>query len=234
MGTLILILALPELSLGLQEKTSADILYEFSKDLREAMTAAGLKDKDTRNRLTKTAQEKFIRTIGISVDGAKPKGTWDYFSDYLEDLAVADKHFRDPVDKSERVMWISACKLTFMRRNSQSREKAGDNPSKPRTTEEAYQDLCEAIGSVEKRFTPAAIDFRTAAYGVAKETFAGMIRMALAPVGDPENWYIKEIQDIDRLYPTRTEDDKKRYLARNGILKVAAKLAYDRARVAPK
>ncbi len=213
----------------IQEKTISDVLFDFSKDLREAINATGVKDKDTRSRLSKAAQEKFNRNISSAGDTKNQKPTWDYLDEYLDDISMADKHFREAADKVERGMWLTACKQAFQRRRAASKE-----PDPVPTTDKVYRDLNDALGKIEKRFTPAAAEFRAASYTVAKEAFTALIGSAKSPAGDQEAWYTRELQDVDRLYPTRTDDDRKKFAVRNQLLKSCAKVAFDRARVAPK
>lgn len=216
----------------LEEKTPQEVLSQLERDLREAIKT-GLKNKDIRSKLSKAAQERFARELASSAAPKSPKSVWEYAADHLDNLATAETFFKEADDKAERTLWFGACRSTFERLKSASKETSLPAKDLP-TTEKAYDDLVDAVGKVERRFTKQATDLRKEALGVSRQAFNLAIASARAPSGSSEAWYTKQLIEIDRVYPIGTDEQKAANQERNQLLKAAAKNAYDRARTAPK
>lgn len=205
----------------LEEKTPQEVLGQLEHDLREAIKT-GLKNKDVRSKLSKAAQERFARDLGSSAAPKIPKSVWEYASDHLDNLATAETFFKEADDKAERTLWLAACRSTFERLKTASKETSLPGKDLP-TTEKAYEDLVDAVGRVERRFTKQAADLRKEALGVSRQAFSLGIASARAPTGSQEAWYTKQLIEIDRVYPLNTDEQKTANQERNQLLKTAPK-----------
>jgi hypothetical protein len=212
-------------------KDPTEVLRSLEEDLRKAVKTGG-KDKDVRDKLTKLAKTTFDRAIGTS----SPKGAksiWEYHSEFLEHIALADTHFRAEPDKAERTIWIASCKTVFSRQATTSKESGLADAVCP-TVEDVYYDLKQAVSKVEKKFGRDAGEYDKAGYDAAKQAFASVIARARAPGGDPKSLYTKWLVEIDQVYPLTSDEQKKLNTQKNQLLKTAAKTALDRALAAPK
>jgi len=101
------------------------------------------------------------------------------------------------------------------------------------TAEEVYDDARRAVGNVEGAFAGEAQEYDKAGYEAAKQAFMVMVNRARRPRGDPQDLYLKQLVEIDRYYPLRTEEQRKANSYRNQLLKTCAKAVLDRYPKAP-
>lgn len=217
---------------GVQDSQDpADLLQKLSADLRSAINTAA-KDLDVRQRLTKLAKATFDKDVASAVPKT-PKGAWEFHSEFLEHVALADTHFRGERDKAERILWIAACKGAYARQLTASKELAAGAAELP-PVDQVYYDLTQAVARVAKKFARGADEYDKAGYDAAKQAFGLLVPKARAPQGDPKSLYAKWLIEIDRVYSLTTDDQKKQNSTPNAMLKAAAKVALDRALAAPK
>lgn len=213
------------------KKEPYEVLQSFQDDLKKNVRTAG-KDKDVRTKMNKFSQETFNRDIA-STTPKTPKGAWEYVHGFVDNVARADVFFKGDEDKAERTLWLAACKTAFARELANSKEGGLAQDDLPRA-DDVYNDLVKEVASIQKRFAKGATEYDKASYDAAKQAFTYLLGRARAPQGDPQALYTKWLIEIDKNYPTSTEDQKRDLGPINALLKTAAKSAVDRARAAPK
>jgi hypothetical protein len=251
------------LSLATQDpKDPQDVLQEFGSEIQKAIRTAP-KDPSTRDKLTRAAKVAFdqdLRTAVVKV----PKARWDYHYQLMEHLVTAEKKYTDENVKTERGLWITACKLVFNFECIHAKD-----PDQAPTTEEAFEELWTAAGKVRKDFpSENGADLRKVSYLSSKQVFNDRLKVARHPPKDPQSCYAEELIKIDKFYPLPTvappatgssvggssgkggggkggskggggsaPPEKKEVdynTEANGMLKQAAKAAFDRAMATPK
>jgi hypothetical protein len=212
-------------------KDPTDVLRTLEEDLRKAIKTAA-KDKDVRDKLGKVAKATFDRDITGAAPKV-PKSAWEYQAEFLEHLAVAETYFKNDADKIERSYWTAACKTALTRQLLGCREAGLSEKDLP-ATDEVYYELKQAVARVEKRFTSTATEYEKAGYDSGKQVFTSLIARARAPKEDPKDLYAKWLVEIDRIYPTATDDQKRVNTPKAQLLKTSAKAALDRSLAASK
>jgi hypothetical protein len=177
-------------------KDPQEVLVAFDADLVKAIREAP-KDMGLRTKLAQAAKKVFDMDLAKSVDKT-PRTRWGCHTDFMARLVTAEKHYADANDKAERALWITACKSTF----AFELAKAQDPNTEALTTEEAFNELYDAIVRVKKDFPgESAADIRTSAYQAARTIFNDRLRNARRPGKEPQSAYAEEMIKIDKTFP---------------------------------
>jgi len=218
---------------GIQEtKDPDDAIEKLASDLQGALKKAPT-DADARGKMTTAAKAVFDRDIANAAPKVS-KAIWDWQTHFLEMLIVADKKFATAGQKTERAIYITACKSTFGRQILSYKESSLEDSKQP-TVDDVFGEFFDAIGKAKGSYTSeSSADLRSAAYNGAKDIFGKMIQKARGIAKDPQRWYDEQLVRIDKEFSITTEKGKKWNTEPNAALKTAAKTAFDRALKAEK
>jgi hypothetical protein len=214
-------LAILPFSAAAQAKDPEDVLTTYMSDLEKAVKNATNKDLQDRGKLEQAAKLAFDRELNASTPTV-PKHIWDYLNKHNDNLRLGDKKFPENPWKTERNLWIVACRAVFNREIKNAKD-----PDAPPSTEQLFETLFESIREVDKMF-PLALDLRSDAFASARAIFLLVVPKSTPTTKDAKLLYTERLARIDKTFPVTSDKEKTANTESCALLKLAAKNLFDR------
>ncbi|HEX7901300.1 MAG TPA: hypothetical protein VF950_26310 [Planctomycetota bacterium] len=175
------------LAQGVAGREPMDILGSFASDLRKAM-----RPNVDRVALQKAAQQQFDKELDRAAIKS-PKLVWEYFNEYLTRLYEAERSFNSKDFKTEREMWVAACRNTLLKAAALARV-----PDEAPTTVELFNACVDATARVRSRITGESVDdLLISGYESVNHIFRGQLRRCRASKGDPKAAHTAQLTMIE-------------------------------------
>jgi hypothetical protein len=207
--------------LGVQSKDPEDALTTYLADLEKAIKNTTAKNPQDRSKLEVASKMAFDRELASSAPSV-PKPAWEYLSKHLSNLRLGDKKFPEDAWKTERGLWISACKSVFNRELARAKE-----PESAPTTEQLFESLFDAVREIDKMF-PLEKDLRVDGVTSARLIYTQALGKATPTTKDAKLLYTERLARIDKTFPTTSDKEKSINIEACTLLKSAAKAVFDK------
>jgi len=204
-----------------QAKDPEDVLTMYLGDLEKAVKNTTSKNLADRAKLETAAKLSFDRELSASTL-AVPKLLWDYQNKHLDNLRLGDKKFPEDPFKTERGLWIGACKNVFSREIARAKE-----PESPPTTEQVFESMFDGVREVDKMF-PLAADLRSDGLASARSIYTLLLPKATPTTRDAKVLYTERLARIDKVFTTSNDKDKTVNSEASTLLKTVAKNIFDK------
>jgi hypothetical protein len=223
MASMILSLSLASFlpPLSLQAKDPEDVLKTFLLDMEKAIKNTNAKNPQDRTNLEKAAKLAFDRELA-GASPTVPKLAWDCLNKHLDNLRLGDKKFPEEPWKTERLMWLVACKAVFKNEIAHAKD-----PEAVPSTEQLFESLFDAVRETDKMF-PLALDLRVDGNASAKMIYMQTLPKATPTTKDAKLLYTERLARIDKSFPVVSDKEKSVNTESCTLLKWAAKSLYDK------